>query len=199
MHGKRRSGRRVPLADLKSGFDGLVSHYSRYVYGVVRCFVSSDDVEDIVQETFISAYLSLERHPEKISALKIRPWLRVISKSTSLNYRAHRARNQTLSLEAFQEAGGQLVGNRLEEVEGGLVRREIMKEISSWLADLQENDDVAILSLHFFKGLKYSEIAATLGVSVDVVRKHAIRALMRIQKNLTIKFGSTEISELLIS
>src|SRR5579875_2518844 len=74
--------------DLDRHYEELVSLYwqqlSTFVLRRTRHF---QDTEDIIQETFMRAYLSLERYPEeRIETLKIRPWLYKIAWSVYCNH-----------------------------------------------------------------------------------------------------------------
>lgn len=185
------------IRDLHSGFDLLVDRYDLYVQTVVRNILGNDDVADIVQESFLRAYLALKAYdPEKLRTLKVLPWIRMIAKNTALNYRAYESKRQAFSIEVFLDDGGQLVASKLEETESLLVRFEIIREVDSWLMDLSHHDRY-MLVWHYWKGAEYARIARDLKMSPDAVRKRCERALMHARKVLTAKFGNSKISELL--
>jgi RNA polymerase sigma factor (sigma-70 family) len=189
------------LEDFERGFECLIERYRPYVYAVSRYFMVSEDIDDIVQVAFICAYKALKNYPsEKISTLKIRPWLRIIARNTALNQRKHDARHPTLSIELFEESGGQLIGDKFASAEELLTGIEIADEISTWLKELPPNDFLMLklrLGLDGPGGYEYKYIAQELGMSEDAVRKRIQRVLMNIRKNLEGKFGPTVLSELM--
>src|ERR1700730_1882177 len=74
--------------DLDRHYEELVSlFWQQLSVFVLRRTRHFQDTEDIIQETFMRAYLALERYPgERIETLKIRPWLYKIAWSVYCNH-----------------------------------------------------------------------------------------------------------------
>ena len=74
--------------DLDRHYEELVSlFWQQLSVFVLRRTRHFQDTEDIIQETFMRAYLALERYPyERIETLKVRPWLYKIAWSVYCNH-----------------------------------------------------------------------------------------------------------------
>src|SRR5260370_7737244 len=91
--------------DLKRYYPDLVRFYQNRLYTFAyRLTGSPQDAEDIVQEAFIGAYVSLRRYPlQRIQALKLRSWLyRVTLNVFSLH--ARRTRMHMVPLDLCEES-----------------------------------------------------------------------------------------------
>src|SRR5207302_4628544 len=87
--------------DLDSHYQHVVSIYwqqlSAFVLRRTRHF---QDTEDIIQETFVRAYLAMERYPaERIATLKLRPWLYKIAWSVYCNHVGRAKLSHTMPLD----------------------------------------------------------------------------------------------------
>lgn len=74
------------------------------------------------------------------------------------------------------EAASELCGTRASEPERKIIAEERLKILQKALSELPP-DCRTVFLLHGIEGLKYSEIAARLGISISMVGKHLARAM----------------------
>lgn len=170
---------RALQADLDRGFDGLVRYYGSYARKVVREIVYPDDVDDVVQEAFLRAYVALKGYePERVEALKLRSWLRIVMRNTAINwYHGCREREEVcLSLEVFEDGSLQLSEDPFDESPGDVavgrnekLRRgvDFVREYLMRSANKARNRE--IWSLYIDKGWTQRAIGEELGCSAAVV------------------------------
>jgi RNA polymerase sigma-70 factor (ECF subfamily) len=117
---------------------------------------------DLTQDTFVRAYQGILKTDAELS---LKAWLYKIATNLA---RQHHRRRRILAFVPFAHAGqskaSSTANNHTEE---NMAINEAMLKVP----DKQR----ACMVLHFVEGLKYREIAATLGISEDAVRKRVIR------------------------
>ncbi len=151
-------------AGRREAFETLVWRHGRMVYAVALARLGHDaDAEDVVQETFVQAYLAL---PSLSDPARFRPWIARIARNQSINYGKKRRRNSDV-----ETRGEVAVADLRDEVEA----REREAQVRSRLAALSE-DQGEVLTLHYFAGMTAAEIGETLGQSREAVKKRLQRA-----------------------
>lgn len=184
-----------PLTDLLAAnldrhYEELVSLYwpqlSAFILRRTRHF---QDTEDIIQETFIRAYLALERYPrEQISTLKVRPWLYKIAWSA---YCTHTGRGKLpliVPLEAPHEGSSAAVYLELEEDER--LQPEMLYEQAEQRQELENLIERLpphyreMVSLYYFEELSQKEIAEVLSVPLGTVKVSIFRGIRLLRKML---------------
>lgn len=170
--------------DLDRYYEELVSLYwqqlSAFVLRRTRHF---QDTEDIIQETFMRAYLALERYPcERIATLKIRPWLYKIAWSV---YCSHVGRSK-ISLIVPLETPGE--GLYLEPEEDGREQPEALYEQAEQRQELEALIDhlpphySEMVSLYYFEELSQKEIAEILNLPLGTVKVYIHRGVRLLRK-----------------
>ena len=142
------------MKDRAGTIEVLHRKYAGVLYDkCVRILADRQEAEDAVQETFVSAYQSLDQFRYGGSYL---PWLFRIATNVCLKFIRTRSRKGALprnGLESFGAAGPD------EAVR--IHFRRILEELSDTLDDR----DREILVLHFHDGIKQEEIAHILEIS----------------------------------
>jgi RNA polymerase sigma-70 factor (ECF subfamily) len=159
-------------------FVPLLERHRRVLYGYLARRVGPDLAEDLVAETFTTAFAHRERYDS--SRPDARPWLFGIA----LNLLRTRARSDVRRLRAYQRAG--------EEVDHGIdadsVHAQADAEVASpeLVAALNTLDrrDRDTLLLFVWGDLSYEEVAAALDVPVGTVRSRINRARRKLQTQL---------------
>ncbi len=173
--------------DLDRYFERLVSVYERQLRAfVLRRASSSQDAEDIVQETLLRAYQSLERFSEeRIRSLKLRAWLYKIAWSIFCN--ANRTKLPPLMPLDTSEDSVLLEheDDREKQPEAIFERAELRRELEELLATLPPHFR-DVVSMYYFEDLSYQEIAEILNQAVGTVRVYAHRGLRMLRKMLAI-------------
>jgi RNA polymerase sigma-70 factor, ECF subfamily len=165
-----------------SAFGELVRRYQdRLFHTVYRLVENPEDAQDVVQETFLSAYQSLEGF--KGDALLF-TWLYRIAVNTAISLR--RKRKATVSIEAGRN-GQQAIepADLSEESRPGhsLERAEREQRVQRALARLSP-EHRAVLVMKDMEGQKYETMAELLGVPIGTIRSRLHRARLELRELL---------------
>ncbi|MFC1735200.1 sigma-70 family RNA polymerase sigma factor [Candidatus Hydrogenedentota bacterium] len=154
---------RKVLSGNRDAYEILVRRYLNLVHAVAYGRVGNrGEVEDIVQETFVKAFKSLDTLKEKG---KFRQWLVSITRNLCIN--SSRIAEQRVRLDRDMPAR--------EDSAPNIEQRELHEILRSQIMNL-EPDAREILLLHYFAGFKIREIADTLGISGSAAAKRIQRA-----------------------
>jgi len=145
------------VTDLYQHFKQIVIRYQHRLYVFVRRLTGSpQDAEDIVQETFVSAYVSLENYPpQRIQTLKLQPWLYRVT----LNVYTHHARGSHLHLVPLHLTDDspflEIADHEDERPEAIFEHLERHQELEALIAQLPERYRVAV-TCYYFEHLNFS-------------------------------------------
>jgi len=146
----------------------LMAH-DAWLRRVVRDLVEPDLVEDVVQETFLAAWLQGQ-------VQNLPGFLRRVGHNLALRHRRHecrrRRREQTAARDEALPATGQM-----------LDRLKAHRQLTAAVSELQEPYRTTIL-LRYFEGLAPKEIAARQGVPASTVRTRLERGLAQLRGRL---------------
>jgi len=173
----------------QDAFSEIVRGYQRRVYGVAMKMTRRHEVaDDIAQETFIRAYRNLERFE---LGRPLGPWLTKIAVNLSINYLNGAARReQALYTEDMPDGPRSPASNpdpSREPLESSPMRRLLSSEFASALASALEKlspEHRAVILLKVDEGLRYDEIADTLGITRGTVMSRLFRARAHLKKML---------------
>ncbi len=171
------------LAGDLPAFGVLVERYTGLVHAVVlsraRC---CDEVDDLVQESFITAYQSLAalRDPRRFG-----PWLGQVARTTVL----HWARHRNARARAEAQSDGWLSTN-VAPADERLERREQTEALSAALDQLSP-DQRQIVLLYHTEDCSHRELARMLGVSVATAHWRLRRAERQLSRSLVQRLGQT--------
>lgn len=183
--------------DLRHSYEQLVSIYwYRLKVFVLRQLERPQDVEDIVQESFVRAYYALERYlAERILALKIRPWLYKITWSVYCNYMERSKLQQSMSLDTSEDSALlELEDNGHEHPEEAFENEERRRELIA-LVDTLPQRYREVVSLHYFEDISYQEIADIFNQPAGMVRVSVHRGIRQLRKALEARKSKVEISD----
>ena len=165
-----------------SAFGELVRRYQdRLFHTVYRLVENPEDAQDVVQETFLSAYQSLEGF--KGDALLF-TWLYRIAVNTAISLR--RKRKATVSIEAGRngEAAAEPADLSEESRPGhALERAEREQRVQRALGRLSP-EHRAVLVLKDMEGRRYETMAELLGVPIGTIRSRLHRARLELRELL---------------
>lgn len=173
-------------SDLRYSFAQMVLRYQQRLYAFAyRLTGSAHDAEDIVQEAFVGAYVTLENYPSaRIRSLKLQAWLYKIT----LNTFYHHTRNTRLhliSLDLSEESQEMtLEDSEKERPEALFEEKEQRQELEALLAQLPQRYRVA-LTCYFFEQLGYQEIADLLEQPVGTVKSTVSRGVRLLRMKMT--------------
>jgi len=150
-------------------------HYEnlcRYACTFVR---DSDEAEDIVQKTFVTFW---EKRGGITLETSLKSYLYGAVRNAALNNIKHQQVRQ-------KHAASVTVDDHIvsESASDGVVSAELNERINTAIAGLPEQCR-RVFEMSRFEGLKYSEIAEQLGISVKTVENQMGKALRRMREEL---------------
>lgn len=160
----------------RHAFDMLVVRHQRRIAHVISRYIQSpQEIEDLVQETFIKAYRGIKtfRGDSQFST-----WLHRIGVNTAMNYLSTKRSRIPLYEPPLGEDTNEVVTPETvddEDPERLLASRQIAETISSALKRLPEELRTAI-TLREVEGMSYEEIAGIMKCPIGTVRSRIFRA-----------------------
>lgn len=151
----------------REAFGRLVSLHHARLIGAARALVRNDAAaEDISQEAFVEAYISLPKlkRPESFPA-----WLFGIMRHRALNYLRSAGREVAVPHVAANQAAPNCSSS------------DASAELREKLDELPERDR-EVLAAKYLQDLSYREIAETLGITVNAVRVRCCRAKQKLRE-----------------
>lgn len=156
-----------------AAFDKLVERYLKDVSGLASRLLGWDsDVEDVVQDVFLAAFLGLKKFRFKCS---VKTWLFgiTINKCRSHKYRRAVHRRLLLKAQAIKAATEKKRG-REEEHE------QVRQAVKRLPVKYRE-----VVVLKYLQGLSTEDITEALGISENAFHTRLSRAREKLEKELT--------------
>jgi RNA polymerase sigma-70 factor, ECF subfamily len=166
----------------RDAFRLLVERHSRRVFRLAYRLTGSEaDAEDIVQETFLRAYRSLDRLEDQ--ALVGR-WLYRIASNCALDFLRHKKAEPDRGVLADEAS---VIGPAAEASEPGperlLMHGQLSAQIGAALDALTAQERVAF-TLRHFEGRSIEEIGAVLGTAASATKQAVFRAVQKMRRAL---------------
>ncbi len=162
--------------DLAGHFESVVVIFQDRLFSfALRLTGNRQDAEEIAQDAFVRAYRSLVGYePERIRALRLRPWLYQIT----LNVVRNRVRGKRLQQVDLDERGPVSAIADAEESgpEAATLRSELAHELAALVAALPWRYRAPVILRHV-EGLGYGEAAGVLGQPVGTVKANVHRGV----------------------
>ncbi|MEO5703826.1 MAG: RNA polymerase sigma factor [Candidatus Limnocylindrales bacterium] len=169
--------------DVDAAFPDLVADHQDRLYSIaLRLLGDRRDAEEVAQDALVRAFRAMHGYPrERISALRLRPWLASITVNLARNRRRRvDDRQPPGSLEPMLEAGYDppTAGTALPAVSAD--RRETQRELASLLLRLTPAVRSAIVLRHV-DGLSLAETAEALGRPEGTIKAQVHRGLRELR------------------
>lgn len=153
-----------------NAFAPLVERHKRGIVNFIHALVrSSEDADDVSQETFLRAYAHLQTFNPKLA--KFSTWLYQIARNTARTHlMKDRRRPQTEDLyedETLEQKLPDLRANMAPDAR--LLASDDERAVRSALARIPEKMRAALV-LRYFQHMEYQEIADTMSVSLGNVK-----------------------------
>lgn len=173
------------LAGNEAAFALLFERHRRLVTGLAyRFFYRREQVEDIVQESFASAYFALGayRGGQERSFMA---WLSRITVRTCYDALRRSRRTESMLSELNEEEEAVLAEKLRDSVKGSDIEsKAISRDLAAKLLQRLEPDDRLVLTLLSIADLSVAETAEFTGWSVPKVKMRAHRARKALQRVL---------------
>ena len=156
----------------EQGMAALIEEYSGLLWTVCRRYLSNtEDIKDCVNETFCEFYLHEERFDPAKGSLK--GYLAVIARRCAI-----RRYQENRRWEEGADAGGEPATDPFDHIEK-------QDELERALAALDPVDE-QIIRMKYYGGMTAREIAASLGLPYETVKKRHQRGLKKLLRTLAI-------------
>ncbi len=142
-------------------FPMIVDQYSKALYWKIRSIVlSHDDSDDVLQNTFLKAWKSLDSFQGKS---KFSTWLYRIAINEALDFLRHKKTLALASADADLSVANRLLA---DEYFDGDRSQAILQEAIATLPEVQRT----VFTLRYYDEMKYSEISEVLGTSEGALK-----------------------------
>lgn len=165
----------------RAAFSALVSSHKASLYRLARRFVgNSDDAYDVVQDTFISAWLALSGFDSQQS---FGPWVRTILLNKCRDFSRRRAVRNRILLWLTHSTATQEDSTPEREGEPDLHTEPRLKALDQAISELPARYKESLI-LTALQGLSHREAADQLGLTPKAVELRVHRARKRLQELL---------------
>ena len=159
-------------------FNNLYQHYLPAVYNRVRYVVPEQDVEDVVQEVFISVVKSLDSFKGNA---QFSTWLRTLTNRRVADYyRKQKPLEAELDVDLSEANPGQVPGLRVAARTAAVDDAMMLRQALRALPDNYRE----VLLLRFAEGLPFKEIAHQRGQSLEATKSLFRRAIAALRKQV---------------
>jgi RNA polymerase sigma-70 factor (ECF subfamily) len=161
-------------AQCRAAFNEVIATYSEPLYRQIRRLVQDhDDAADLLQNTFLKAWQSLElfRGEARLST-----WLYKIAVNESLSFLARERKRNNLSLDD-QES---VLANTIE-ADAYFDGDELQQKLRKAVLLLPEKQRV-VFNMKYYDEMKYEDMSAILGTSVGALKASYHLAVKKIEK-----------------
>lgn len=158
----------------REAFNEVIRLYSEPLYWQIRRMVEShDDANDILQNTFLKAWQSVDgfRGDAKLST-----WLYKIALNESISHLARERKRLSLSLDDEESYLVNLIESD-EYVDGDDLARELRKAV----AMLPEKQRI-VFNMKYYDDMKYERMSEILGTSVGALKASYHLAVKKIEQ-----------------
>ncbi|MDE2125121.1 MAG: sigma-70 family RNA polymerase sigma factor [Armatimonadetes bacterium] len=172
-------------ANDRAAFNDIVLRYKARVYNYVyRMVHSATEAEDLTQETFVKAYLSIGSFQSRAS---LNTWLYRIATNVCIDFsRRNQKLQNTVSLSAETEADDdeRELPDATFDPQRLALNRELGDRLDLALQGLPEKLRTVVL-LYDVEGLAYDEIAGILGCPLGTVKSRLFNARASLRERLS--------------
>ena len=162
-----------------SAFDTVYNESKKYVYYTILKTTGDKDVaDDILQETYIDVYRSLDQLQ---SPAAFKGWAARIAQHKISRYYRKKSPELFSTEEEMDDTVGELIEDDMSALpEDAIVNKEVQRLISEIIDELPENQKGAIVSF-YYNQMSISEIAESMGVPENTVKTYLFRGKKKIK------------------
>jgi RNA polymerase sigma-70 factor (ECF subfamily) len=168
----------------------LVDQHAGRIYRLaLRMMGSEADAEDVLQETFLSAFKSIDQFETRSS---LNTWLYRIATNAALMRLRRKEPEQVSVDEPVEQDDGDLLPRQFFDFcclpEESYLRDEARAEMDRAVSELPEGLR-SVFVLRDIEGLSTEETAAALSLSVSAVKSRLMRARLKLRERLSMYFS----------
>lgn len=161
----------------REAFNQVIRLYSEPLYWQIRRLVQDhEDANDLLQNTFIKAWSSLENFR---GDAKLSTWLYKIAINESLSFLARERKRNHISLDDQEN----VLANTIE-ADTYFDGDEAQKLLRKAIATLPEKQRI-VFNMKYFDEMKYEDMSSILGTSVGALKASYHLATKKIEEYLT--------------
>lgn len=161
-------------ATVREAFGEVIRLFSEPLYWQIRRMVQShDDANDLLQNTFMKAWQSIENFR---GDARLSTWLYKIAINESITFLARERKRMGISLDD-QEAALAATIESDPDIDGDALALELRKAIAS----LPEKQRL-VFNMKYFDDMKYEEMSNILGTSVGALKASYHLAVKKIEQ-----------------
>jgi RNA polymerase sigma-70 factor (ECF subfamily) len=177
--------------DLDGSFEALVRAHADRCYSIaLRVLGNPHDAEEAAQDALVRAYRAIDGyHPDRIRALRLRPWLATIVVNLCRN-RTRRHAPASVALDPLIEVGLEPAAAASDEPPNVAARAADRERLAALLATLPDRYRVPVVLRHV-DDLSYAELAEILGRPEGTLKAQVSRGLAMLRAA-----AGTELEEL---
>ena len=155
----------------EAAFNTLVHEYQEVLYWQIRRLVlSHDDADDVLQNTFIKAWMALDdfRAESKIST-----WLFRIAINESLSFLEKKKKSANITSDAIEDLTSQLMSDPYFD---GEETQALFQKAITLLPEKQR----VVFNMKYFQEMKYEDMSQMLGTSIGALKAsyhHAVKKI----------------------
>ncbi|MFR9651156.1 MAG: RNA polymerase sigma factor [Rikenellaceae bacterium] len=158
----------------RSAYGELVSRHREMVYRLLTTRIGSNtDIDDLMQESFIKAYINLHRFDPRYS---FGQWLYTIARNTAVDH--FRRRSDDLTIDDYT-----MPPSDDGDPEQRVINQEKGEEIARCMDSLSPRHR-QLFVMRFIDGFSYEEIAQKLNIPLGSVKTNIHRARKQMTKLL---------------
>jgi len=167
-----------------SAFEELYMQNKEKIAAVVYYYVGNrQDAEDLLQEIFIQAFLSINKYSSR-PGVRFSSWLYRIGINISINFLRKKKRQHGFQCGTDPETVDIAAANpHVATPEHSALNKEIREDFQSALDVLSPQQRMVFVLKHF-QGLKVGDIARSMGCREGSVRKQLFRAVSKLRAKL---------------
>lgn len=158
----------------RKAFGDVIAIYSEPLYWHIRkMVVSHDDANDLLQNTFMKAWASIENFRGEA---RLSTWLYKIAINESITFLNKERQRLNVSI----DDGDTFLADKLKSDEW-FDGDDLKKELQKAIAQLPEKQRL-IFNMRYFDDMKYEDISEILGTSVGALKASFHHAVKKIEK-----------------
>lgn len=161
-------------ATVRTAFNEVMRRYSEPLYWQIRRMVQShDDANDLLQNTFMKAWQSLENFRGEA---KLSTWLYKIAINEALSFLERERKQKNMSIDDQEAALVQTIAAS-PDFDGDALARRLQEAV----AQLPEKQRI-VFNMKYFDDMKYEDMSEILGTSVGALKASYHLATKKIEQ-----------------